>query len=453
MKNEVQVNVVDLIKYILMQWKKILIAGICGMLLISGVYLVIGLTNDSSKESATDSVDEDISLEELSKELTDDEIVQVEEAVDFYLSSKENYNQLKNYTANSLLYKIDATHTPTYRIAYVVEGVSASGNKEIQDEVFAILESWINSDEVIQNVMNYIDLQVEHVYVKELISLRYDLLSDCFVLSIVSPEEELTKQIASALDIAIVNKINSLDLYQQLEVRKLSEEFSIETNHTIQSTQSNMMQQLHSALSVLTVYRYDLEDNQQAYYDALLSEKLDSEDIVTEEESERALFDVKIAFLGVIAGVFVMLFYILMKYLLSDALKIKEDISITFHQHVFGEFALNNVDENEWAILCDNVKYAGEKKAAKKLIVAGTCLDNDAIDFKVKLKNNLLKSFEEVEIVSIDKNSPNAIRSVQDSEAVVCVEKLKKSSYTQIQQEIELCEYYDVPVLGFVLVK
>jgi len=451
MRTEVQVDIMDLIKFMLKQWKKILLAGLCGLVLLSGIYVIICYLNSSNGNKESNITDSKVVLEELKGNLTEEEVVEVEEALNFYLSSVENYEQLKKYTANSLLYKIDANNTPTYRLVYGVEDFSQNEDAENQNEIREGLNSWIQSDETIQAIIDEAGIDIDIIYVRELITFKYDVLSNCFNIQVVSPDMEMTEKLARATDSVIEKRIQVLKgIYSDFEIRKVSMDFSIEISNDIQSMQYNMMQRLSNVKSILTVYRYDLEENQQLYYDALLSEK---EEIVDEVKQETSFFSPTIIVFGAIVGIFVMLFYLLMKYLLSDTLKVKEDISQTFHSHVFGELVSDKFDENIWTVLCDNVKYACNKNEVKNLLIAGTCSDVEVVELKERLRSVLEKQFENIEMAIIDKDCMDVLNTVKACDAVVCVEKIQKSKYTDIQREIELCEYYDSTLLGFVLVK
>ena len=453
MKKEIQVNVIDLIKYVCKQWKILLIGSLCGMILASGIYCAVGVLKQTSEDANTQSVDQVQTLDTLRAQLTEEESVEVEQALDFYLTSQKNYEQLKEYTVNSLIYKIEAANTPTYRLVYSVKGISTTG-ENFKNEIGVIFENWIRSDEAIQMISNQIDFKMDSIYVKELIGIAYDELTNCFVITVVSPDKEMTEALATAIDVAVAQNTKKIEgNYSEIKIEKLLGVFSVEVNNSLQAKQYSMMQQLHAAKSVLTVYRYELSNEQQLYYNALLLGEEESQDSTPQVKEEISLFDVKIALLGVIAGGFVMVFIVLLKYLLSDVLKVKEDIIQTFNQYVFGELEVGKVNQNDWNVLCQNIKFVGAKKNIRNLLVAGSYSDEEVDLLKKQIRDELVDSFEQIDVKVINKNSDDFVKHIQNQDGVLCVEKIQKSSYTNIQHEIEVFEYYEIPLLGFVLVK
>ena len=450
MRKEIQVNVLDLIKYMCKQWKKLFIAALCGMILVSAGYCVVGLNKNTDVEIQP--VDKMQIIEEARKLLTEKEALEAEQALEFYLSSQENYKILKSYTANSWLYKIDASSTPTYRIVYSIQGAYRQ-DKDFSDEVGIVFENWIKSDEAVQKILEYSNVEIGSVYLNELISVNYEETTSCFVIAIVAPERDVVEKLALAVDAAVAENAKKIaGEYDDLAVKKVLGNFSYEINNSIQSKQYNMMQQLHAVKSVLTAYRYELTSNQQSYYDALLNGMNESQVIVQSAQAV-PLFDVKIAILGAIAGVFAMVFIALLKYLLSDSLKVKEDIEQAFERHVFGEYVVSKLNQNDWIMLCESIKYLASKNGMKKLLIASSCMDSDVETFEQNLKDELKVSFENIEFVYVDKNNTEILKYVKTSDCALCIEKIQKSSYSNIQREIDLCDYYGVPMLGFVLVK
>lgn len=452
MKKEIQVNVLDLIKYMCKQWKKLFIGGLCGMIFVSAIYCVVGLTSAADKEKENQTVDNLQTVETLREQLTEEEVVEVEQALDFYLTSQENYELLKVYTVNSLIYKIDAANTPTYRLVYSIKAASTT-SEDIQNGFGVVYENWIKSDEAIQMILDQTKLNFESVYVKELISCSYDEITKCFTIIVVSPDKETTELLATAIDVTIQqNAKDTEEKYSEIAIEKLIGVASIEVNNSIQSKQYSMMQQLHAAKSVLTAYRYELSNEQQAYYTALLTGEVEGLGSTTQTE-EVSLFNIKITILGAIAGTFVMIFVVLLQYLLSDTLKVKEDITQTFNKHVFGEFVISKMCQNDWKLLCENIKYTCKKKSVKKLLIAGTHSDAEISQLEQQLSDALKDDFMQIDIALIEKDNADIVEYIKNQDAILCVEKIQKSSYTNIQHEIEIYEYYEIPVLGFVLIK
>jgi hypothetical protein len=105
------------------------------------------------------------------------------------------------------------------------------------------------------------------------------------------------------------------------------------------------------------------------------------------------------------------------------------------------------------AVLKEDIKYAGSKYSAKTLLLAGSGSSEVAEQLKESLKAALSDEFAQMEVAVLDKNNKDAAKLINSHDAVLCVEKIGKSSYGAIEKEIKLCEYYNTPLLGFVVIK
>lgn len=456
MRNEVQVNIKDLIRYIVKQWKYLILACFIGAACISGVFLVMELKNRNVVEIPIEESNEpEVDLEKLRETLTEEDAVEVEQALEFYLTSEENYKLLKEYVANSIKYRIDATHTPTYRVMYAIDGVIKNDDNRIQNEIFTIISNWIKGEDTIKRISEIAGLDVDTIYVQELLGVQYSDESNCVTFSAIALDKEMCEKLMAAVKTVFEQQIEELRTnYATLEVRLISEIYSVELNTNVQTSQYSQLSQLHSMKAVLTAYRFELDEKQQIYYDALYADVLEEEseengENINQEVVKGPLFNAKITVLGAIAGVLVVMFYFLMRYLLSDTLKVKEDICETFGQHVFCEITKND----DLALLQENIRFIGEKRTVKKLLITGTYNDEDIEGIKGRLKDNLGNDYEVITTNVFEADSPENARILAEHDAMICIEKIGVSSYKKIEMEINLSRYYDVPVLGFVLLK
>lgn len=459
MRNEVQVNIKDLFCYILKQWKCLLIACVIGGVCLSGVFLVMELKNRAVIENPLDAIGEpEIDLDKLRATLTEEDAIEAEQALEFYLTSEKNYELLKEYVANSIKYRIDATHTPTYRVVYAIEGLSKSGNTDIQYEIFTILSNWIKGEEVINSICEKADMDVDAIYVQELLGVQYSEDTNCITISVIAPDKDMCEKLEAAVKSEIEQEIEELrSNYKTLSVSLLSEVYSVELNTYIQSAQYSQLAQLHSMKSVLTAYRFELDEKQQVYYDALYEDFLQEEAEEAEKEEEiipnvvveGPLFSVKIAILGALAGALVIVFYLMLKYLLSDTLKVKEDLSETFGQRVFCELS----KKDDLALLVHNIGFIGKKNAVQKLLLTGTYTDEDTERLKEQLKEQLKGDIEIITRTAFESNHLESTNLLIECDAIICVERIGKSSYKKIESTIEACEYYETALLGFVVLK
>lgn len=460
MKNEVQVNFKDLIIYLIKQWKLYVIAGVIGAILLCGFYAL-----KDNGGIVTDVIGEN-ELKELRAQLTEMEAQKAEEAAELYLMNEEHFAVLKEYLTESILHNIDPTKTPTGKRVYTVKGVSASGDEDISDEVIASLSVFIKSDVVAKQIKEVLELDVDNAYIAELLTIEYMEMANSFTVVVLATDIQMCQKMMTELGEAIEVQMKNLGGgFEDFGFQLVSEGYYVEMNPILQTLQFDLYNRLNNIKTLLGREYYDLTPGQEVYYDALLKEaqmtqnetQQDGSDtnVPTASASKNLSSYIKMAILGAFAGVFLAAVCALLKYLLTDSLKTKEDLSETYGQHVFAEVTSKEVKEGADVIdvLKEDIKYAGSKHSVKTLLLAGSTSQEMAQQLKENIKAALAEDFIRIEIGVLDKNNKDSVKLVNSSDAVVCIEKIGNSSYTEMEKEIKLCEYYNVPLLGFVVIK
>lgn len=458
MKNEVQVNLKDLIIYLMKQWKLYVVAGLVGAVLMCGVYAFLNAGKDVPETGTQGDA-----MESLKQALTEQEISEVEEAVRLYLINLEHYEELKTYVTESLISQIHVTSTPTYEIVYSISGVTMPEDERIIYEVLTLVENGIKSETTIAALQNALDLDVNPVYIKELIDIELVENSSTFLVNVVAPNKELCEGLGKELKGILSTRIEEVaSRYTDVQIKNLDEVYFEEMNRSLQTLQFDLYNRLNNTNTLLGRTYYELTSDQEAYYDALIQEaEQEDKDENTEDESVAVngapslSSYLKMAILGAVAAVFVGVVFEFMRYLLTDTLKTKEDLSETFHQHVFCDLFAKELQESSdaFALLKENICFAGSKHEVKKLLIAGTSSEKTVQQCKESIQKACKDAFESIEVITIAKDDLEAVRQIQQCDGMICVEKIGKSSYTAIEKEIKLSTYYEVPLLGFVVVK
>lgn len=429
MKNEVRVNLRDLILYIVKRWYVIVLCMVLGAALISGAVLVKAKTTPQVETAKKD-------LESLKNALDEEEQIEAEEAFEYYMTSVKNYEELKKYLANSVKYHIDATITPTYRVFYDVSGKSFGGNENIQDSVIAALSYMVKTEEAAEAIRALSGLDLETVYLTELYGFDHEAETNTFYLMVYGLDKEYAMNLGTAVEQVLDQKIQELGgRYAVLNVEKIGCTYTEGINSTVQTNQNTWLTRLNSTRSAVNAYKHDLNKKQEAYFDALyaVAKGQTIKDDNTPSATAPSL-NAKIVVIGMVAGALIGAFALLLRYLLSDSLKVAEDLKEAFGQHVIGA---------EVALAKQDIKYFANKKGITRVHMLGSYSNEETEKLQAGLKEALKG---EVEMVIGD------LSTITEAEAIVFVEKIGKSTYKKIEKEIELCKTYEVPVLGFVVI-
>ncbi|MBO5657535.1 MAG: hypothetical protein J6R94_05070, partial [Agathobacter sp.] len=109
--------------------------------------------------------------------------------------------------------------------------------------------------------------------------------------------------------------------------------------------------------------------------------------------------------------------------------------------------------EDSMEELVEAIVYASQKKGVCKLLVAGTSMDKESVQWKEELRQKLEGRFAQVAIAAVDKTNGDFAKMLQEYNGVISVERIGKSTYTNIEKEIRLCDFYETPLMGFVVIK
>jgi len=457
MRNEVQVNIKDLVFYILKKWKCIILFALAGCMFVS-IFYGINMAKNNKQASKVETTEE--TLDSLYNRLSEEERVTVQQALNIYRTNEQNYNSFKEYVSKSWRFQIDGNSTPTYRLMYSLQGKQLGDNSVIEDEIFLLIRNWIRSEAVAKKISEELQLDLDASYIQEILAMEYTAGYNWFSLVVVAPDKEQCEAVKNVLKQLFTEKIQELqNVYSDIQIKYLSEEYCVEVNDSIRANQLSYHQRLNSLKSILATYKFELNANQQKYYDILLRKNLNvgesNETIIQQPNTnvaEQPLFDIKISLLGAIAGVVIAILALLMRYLLTDTLKIKEDISETLHQYVFGEADAKSL-EKELPMMIEDIKYSAKKSSVSRLLLAGTYTDEAVELLKENIKKSLEKEFDKIEIDVIAKENAKVLRTINEADGIVCVEKIRKSTYKNIEKEIDLCNHYHIPVMGFIVIR
>lgn len=459
MKNEIQVNIRDLINCVVKRWRTHLIIGIIGAISICGIYAIKTINSDAHELQS-----EIVTDEKLKSDLTQSQILEVEEAVELKKVSTNHMIALREYMANSILYKINATEAPTYRMAFVFYDQLAKEDNQLLSEVLTMVNDCIYSENVIQDIAKSAGLLIDGVFVRELIQIETININNIIIFKVLGTDEKMCKDISNVVH-DYVHKI-IIDLkksYELLDYSMIEDEFYTEMNVELLNHQIEVYGQLNNLKTLLGKSYYDFTESQQKYYDYLLDcqekETIDDEivDNISDNRSKNTevLSLMKLFILGGFVGVFFSAVYIALRYLLNDRLKTVEDLTESFSQHVFCSLSLDNFESKaaELQNLEEDILFGSEKKSIRSLLLSGCKSDLDIFQLIEKLKVDLSTHFDNVDIIDFSEEAVNVTKQLRNYDGIICFEKIDNSLYSEIYKEIKKCDYYNIEILGFVVIK
>ena len=178
---EREIDLKDLLKYILLRWRVLLCGMLVGMVALSGIYLVRAsqrteITDPSALETETETETE-IDISELKAALSYRELEEVSVAVEMYETCRANFVKEREYLKNSVRMNIDPNHVPTLNVSYNIDNhyktiYPVIYEKDTTTDIINAYSSKLINDEILQSICDVLGEEVELSYVEELISIK-----------------------------------------------------------------------------------------------------------------------------------------------------------------------------------------------------------------------------------------------------------------------------------------
>ena len=444
-----EVTISDLLKYNMKQWKKIALISVVIFILIS-VAIVFkyraGLKDGMEEQQETVSVS--------MQELTSAQQENIKEVLKYYKDLKT----MEDYFMDSTYMSINAYNSRIYTSQYLV-------SSSVKGEAYKAYELYVNyinngalKEEIektfsdnIKNVSDLIDLSVDNSYRQE---ERFKI--DRFIINIRvnTPDEKISAEIMEMIK-------QKLDEYQQEVVNGLIKEHELkvleESNFSGQDENVREKQaSVESSMNDKRIYISGLESLMSEEEKAVLEqEKLKikgQEELKSKREESAESTDgskiplvILIVFSLIASFIFVICMFSLY-YFTNNKLKNRNEIVRFFDIPYIGMIKISpNASENK--SVCKEIEILCRAKKIKYVFVSCIASVPEQLDLKA-----LLSDITEVKTDIGPDISSNiaALESAKESKNVIIAVKYDSTSYGEIVEVLQKCEYLNIDVIGAV---
>ena len=462
-RDEQEIDLIDLCRQILKKWKLIIAFVLIGLVIGSAVGYVKSakVVEVETGETVVDEASITSDIESLKEKLSAREITEVEMAVNSYNYYKKLYANKEKYINSSIRMQLDADKVPTLVASYLISDYYKVSYPEIEEvnninNIVAVYYKALNDEKVIAKVAKALGNGVAENYVKELYGVGLEANS-ILNITVTARNEEECKKVLGVLMKELETQITTATSLYNHNIEYLNTYFSVNVNTSILSEQQTQVDALKNLQNVMLTVGNSLTADQKALYTKLIDDDTAEETEVTEVvETEKTVvrsFDIKYAVLGLLAGAFIVVLWICLKYILSQTIKTKEDISELFKVSVLG--IMKDGEDGELGMITAGVGLGAQKADLKKLYAISTIGDNTVSAITNQVVDAVKQNYSELSVecgnsVLID---PASLAKLAESDGVIMVEKLRTSKYEDIAKELELAKNYGVKVLGCVVVE
>ncbi len=487
--DNVKIDLFDLIRRLLHQWKFILIVTlICGLVFEGIGYARAYLDyrqelRGVKEEEEANLADEYLSdLEDMEEDLTEREIAEAQSAAAAYPSYISQYEKELLYCQNAVKMQLDSDNVSTYTLHYMI--TSSDTDTQIENLVTSVISDMIINDETSEEIRIALGWDDELSYIEELIEVEtggivsendtvLGMLTTMnqITIQIQAPQEEDCRTMADIIKTRITQGTAGLqETYGEFEILLLNESYAVKSDNDLRSYQDNRYSALNTLRGAVNSLTSGMTDDQKEYYYTLVSygivENGEEDEFALEEEEEESETAVsapgiirwRFIILGLFLGVVLACGYILLRYIFSKNLRVKDDLEDAFHIPTLGYIPLKGkrqrfTREERMEMICAGIRIAVQKADLKNIYFTGTAGDGESEKVMEQMQEALADCGAQVSSGRDVACDPASLEQMTASDGVVFVERVDRSPYADIQKEVELCQMYNVPVIGSVVIE
>ena len=445
MKEEITIDIKEIGRRIIRRWKGIILAGIIGIILMSG----IGYGLSYKKYIEGQPVDEAV-LEQYKSKLTEKEQETAVQAYETYEVYKKQYQSELEYNQNSIMMKIGTENAATVELQYYINNHYQSVYPVMEQtnnalDIIAAYNLYLKSNDTIDKIKENVGVDSENKYIEELITVEAVDNTQTMKISICTDSEDLSNGIADVIEKEVESCAPELEKkYGEFDTVALNRTTSSKVDQTIFELQQTKIATVASLGAQMDTIGGSLTDAEKTYYNALVNS-----DEETQTAFQGKIVNKKYILLGVILGIFLFSGYIVTRYLTQKQMRNKSDLQDLYKNYTFGvitdkEDSISYITEQIIACLVTN--------KIQKIGVIGADQSEESQKELQLLLTELKKEKVEVIYGLGIKNTSTVIKNIGDSGCAIMLERKDGSMYMDIEKEIILCEKCNIKILGNVII-
>lgn len=483
-----EIDLLELLTVILLHWRSMIVALLCGAILLGGMSYVKS-TQNIQKQQAQIQQEEKYVLEldgktdaerrELfASKLTDEELTDVESA---YLYEQQ-YAAKEKYMENSVFMNADSFHMYIADLIYRVDA-------EDMEQVYSINEIYKNllkSGELRSRLAAACNNSIDTV-----ISIADDTIdlhnSSVLRMQLEYSDEETCRSLAQTVRDYIVEKQGEImSSVGEHEINLIEESYAERMDSDLLDRQKNLKSELINLRTSEIKLTKEFSSDQQEYFELLCMQERESEENTTEEENAaeqqttitgKASVSKTYLLMGAVLFVFVYAGVLCLKCVANNKLRAKDDLQDLFGIPQLGlitkekgkKKAFSFVDEwilkmyyhnrrrfdkaeaVELAVVA--VHMAAEKNTLDTIYLVGTGMGQSTKQICETLQKELQKSKIEVVVAENILYNAENLKKLENAQGAVLIETVGQTMYTEILQELQLLDRQQITILGGITVE
>lgn len=501
-RKPVEVNLMEMLKYVVYKWRVILLWSIIIAVLFSSYGVMKNVSFNKQIRNNNKTIETDIAntdnLTEDQEEKLDKyiqtlkldslEINNVKTALGMYSVLEEHYNRIEysNINKKTLQYVLQVNNTESSSSEviktilsgikqYILNGglstsiINAGYEKKTDIELISVDEtekSIVNKDTDINFRMSQGEItSIEPFY----IMYRAD------------ENDEITQYVKNAVE----NYINNFDIMGDIQLILIDEYISNEHNMEGVSETKDLTRTISDLYSQFISFTNGFSEEQKILFNNIQNENIFDVDISGEANANFVTDDgtslyvsvfsgiYKYMILGVLLGLFLITAWYVIKFILDDTIKTTKDFEIAYDLYDIGYVRADKLYSGLGAIIdrlldrifgvniesyrkreqmvCINIKALCETKGINKVSISSSM---NLSDEEKKIVNEVVKDLEQNGIEAKFTGNPlqnvEAFEKLLGNENAILLEKPLVSKFNSVDSLLDICKMHKVEVLGVI---
>lgn len=483
-EDDVEIDLIDLMFYLLKRWRGLIIAIVLGLVLGLGIYLVKDhqQKEELAAQTAAESAGETEKFDESKYDISDD----VEANMELAYQYRQLYRKQLEYNQKSIIMQLDPNAVYTGELKYYLSAGYDTGL------VSVLYQSILSDKDLLTELQEASGLDCEVPYIKELIDSGVSKENDADI-NINNLVSDITNSVASVTKNAFVSykvvstsekscekmiqvireKVQEMDAqcqetYVGYSAVEVADAVRKVTDNSYLNQQKSNIDQLNNYLTNVQKLENALTDEEKEYY----SRKYLAREYVAENEEEinpvaatttEPVSRVKWIFIGIILGIFVWGILECCRYLFDGSVKTSAEAQRLTHLPVIGCYQ-NDISGKrgiDLVIVRLQSKVAGQGDSLAyigSLIDAmdqGNCLISSQSAFAEtrQITEKLREYCSEMQMGEYSSGSVNSLNIACNAGKEIIVVSTGKTRRSDLERELEVCSMQNIKISGLIVVE
>lgn len=416
---EREINLLHLVCYMLEKYKSLVVAVVAGLVLAVGVSFVMPKGNNEGVVSfeGYEPTEEMLQYMELANEC------------------RELYEKQKEYNENSLIMQLDPNKIYEGQIVYYV---STPEKEEKQANLYLNI---IQDESFLKEAAKEANTSVE--YIKEVLRTEFDVdIPERVVLAVMHSDKDVCESILQIMEKYVLKYHQTFENDGIVhDLKKVSDSLSERTYADVRNFKNSNVDWLNNMYNKILTFENKFGEKDLLFYQTYYLEGTEIEEV---EEVVGGKSIIKYGLIGIVVAVFLWAMFWGARYLLDGRIYTKEEVERYYNLPVIGYLegdrkkSLYNKLQKCTFDAEDYLKYILGELDKTDVIVTGYNGKN--------INSEQIYCFKEC----LGKNKV-ALKKAKEVGSVVIGIQLNKSTYEDVEREIEMCKINKIEILGLIV--